>query len=154
MNSPRIYSQDELDKIAQAQKGATVQTGEALRFDVNKLIKEGRIEEDAVPLEGYKVKMHTLTVDDYDYITNQSGRDVFDANGKLKTDYGTLAMILTMAITEINGKAFASPEEKKVLRGIIGALQPSTLDKIVTAWVGMQEKQSAIVGDENVKKNS
>ena len=126
-------------------------------YDVEKIINDGKIEETLTPLPGYKVTMHTLTVGESERVKRESGgRDLLLNPDPNTTDIDMTywLSVLTYGITDLNGKSYRTPEEKRALRNILENCQHKVVFALVAAWASLLQKQRDVFGDAETKKDS
>lgn len=119
-------------------------------FDIEALIKFGRIEKVIEVIPGVKIRMHTLE--------EEQRRQAFALVQRSESDSLLFKLeeikvpLLTYAIEEINGEKFDTPEKKQKLYQILSKLQSLLLDKIYLEFSKLEREQLEIF-EKGIKKN-
>lgn len=119
-------------------------------FDIEALIKFGRVEKVIEVIPGVKIRMHTLE--------EEQRRQAFALVQRSESDSLLFKLeeikvpLLTYAIEEINGEKFDTPEKKQKLYQILSKLQSLLLDKIYLEFSKLEREQLEIF-EKGIKKN-
>jgi len=142
--------EDFLKKANQDLNAQKVKEALSSEFDIDLLIKKGKIEKEIEPIKGLKLTIHTLS--------EAERQSALEFSPKVNTENvyqyieKTKIPTLAYAISFINGKKVENKEEKQKLFDLLSKLQSAIVDQIFVEYSKMIEEQQKMLQDENMFK--
>lgn len=148
----KSMSEQKLEEVMQkAAENVQEKESKPQQFDIEAIIKLGRLEQTIEIVPGFHVTMHSLSDSERSEAMRYIKDDIMDMAFAQKME--TMKKpVLTYAITKINDNEFTTKESKDVLFGLIGEMSAPLVDLINLRYTEMYASQLEMVSNGLKKK--